>query len=39
LIYAGLYLNKKDALDREKFLKSGAGRRFIKKTNKELFRK
>ncbi|MFA5076261.1 MAG: GIY-YIG nuclease family protein [Patescibacteria group bacterium] len=31
LIYAELYLNKNDALGREKFLKSGAGKRFIKK--------
>lgn len=31
LIYCELYLNKKDALGREKFLKSGAGHRFIKK--------
>ncbi len=31
LIYAELYLHKKDALGREKFLKSGAGRIFIKK--------
>lgn len=31
LIYAELYLNKQDALERERFLKSGAGHRFIKK--------
>ena len=31
LIYAELYLNKKDAPGREKFLKSGSGHRFIKK--------
>jgi putative endonuclease len=31
LIYCELYLDKKDALGREKFLKSGAGHRFIKK--------
>ena len=31
LIYCEGYLEKKDALGREKFLKSGAGRRFIKK--------
>ncbi len=31
LIYAELYLVKKDALGREKFLKSGSGRRFLKK--------
>ncbi|TAK96018.1 GIY-YIG nuclease family protein [Patescibacteria group bacterium] len=29
LIYAELYLDKKDALGREKYLKSGAGHRFI----------
>lgn len=31
LIYSELYLNKKDALGREKFLKSGSGRKFLKK--------
>ena len=31
LIYAELYKNKFDALGREKFLKSGAGHRFLKK--------
>lgn len=31
LIYAEMYLNKMDALGREKFLKSGAGHRFLKK--------
>lgn len=31
LIYCEGYLNKEDALGRERFLKSGAGRRFIKK--------
>ena len=31
LIYAELYLDKKDAAGRERFLKSGAGRRYIKK--------
>ena len=31
LIYAEMYLNKHDATGREKFLKSGAGHRFIKK--------
>jgi putative endonuclease len=31
LIYFEGYLNKKDALGREDFLKSGAGHRFIKK--------
>lgn len=34
LIYAELYLNKKDALGREKFLKSGSGRKFLKKQMK-----
>ena len=37
LIYAELYLNKQDALGREKFLKSGAGHRFIKKQLKNYF--
>lgn len=31
VIYCESYLNKLDALGREKFLKSGAGRRFLKK--------
>lgn len=31
LIYIEGYLNKNDALGRERFLKSGAGRRFLKK--------
>jgi len=31
LIYFEAYLNQKDATSREKFLKSGAGRNFIKK--------
>jgi len=31
LIYYEAYLNKYDALGRERFLKSGAGHRFIKK--------
>lgn len=31
LIYCEGYLEKKDALGREEFLKSGLGRRFIKK--------
>ncbi|MBU2508938.1 GIY-YIG nuclease family protein [Patescibacteria group bacterium] len=31
LIYFEAYLNKLDALGREKFLKSGSGRRFLKK--------
>lgn len=31
LIYYEAYLNRKDATGREKFLKSGSGRRFLKK--------
>jgi len=31
LIYYESYINKKDALGREKFLKSGSGKRYIKK--------
>ena len=31
LIYYEGYLNKQDALGRERFLKSGSGRRYIKK--------
>lgn len=31
VIYCECYLNKLDALGREKFLKSGAGRKFLKK--------
>ena len=31
LIYAEFYRSKKDALGREQFLKSGSGRRYIKK--------
>lgn len=31
IIYLEGYLNKKDALGREKFLKSGAGDRYLKK--------
>jgi putative endonuclease len=31
LIYAEMYLDKFDALGREKFLKSGSGRKFLKK--------
>lgn len=37
LIYAEMYLNKKDALGREKFLKSGSGHRFIKKQLRNYF--
>ena len=31
LMYAEYYLDKRDALGREKFLKSGSGHRFIRK--------
>jgi len=31
IIYSEIYLNKMDALGREKFLKSGSGHRFLKK--------
>lgn len=31
LIYYEAYLNKQDALGREKFLKGGSGRKYIKK--------
>ena len=31
LIYAEAYVNKKDALGREKFLKGGSGRMYLKK--------
>lgn len=31
LIYCEIYRDKKDALGREKFLKSGSGRKFLKK--------
>ena len=37
LIYAEWYINKFDALGREKFLKSGAGHRFIKKQLRHYF--
>lgn len=37
LIYYKSYLNKQDALGREKFLKSGSGRKYLKKTIEELF--
>ncbi|MBI2462845.1 MAG: GIY-YIG nuclease family protein [Candidatus Spechtbacteria bacterium] len=30
-IYCETYINKKDALGREQFLKSGSGRKFLKK--------
>lgn len=34
IIYAECYLSRKDALGREKFLKSGSGRMFLKKQMK-----
>ena len=37
LIYYEAYLIKKDALGREKFLKSGSGRRYINKQLKHYF--
>ncbi len=39
LIYAELYLNKFDALGREKFLKSGSGWKFLKKQLNNYFNK
>lgn len=38
LIYYEAYLNRKDATGREKFLKSGAGWRFIKKQLRNYFK-
>jgi len=37
LIYYESYLNKQDALGREKFLKSGSGRKYLKKQLKNYF--
>ena len=37
LIYFETYINQKDALGREKFLKGGSGRKFIKKQLKNYF--
>ena len=31
LIYCEVYLNKKDAIGRERFLKGGSGRKYLKK--------
>jgi len=39
VIYCECYLNELDALGREKFLKSGAGRRFLKKQLKHYLSK
>jgi len=37
LVYYEAYINKLDALGREKFLKSGAGRKFLHKQLKHYF--
>ena len=37
LIYYESYLNKQDVLGREKFLKSGSGRKYLKKQLKNYF--
>lgn len=37
LIYYEAYLNKEDALEREKFLKSGWGKNYIKRVLKHYF--
>lgn len=37
LIYYEMYLNKMDALGREKFLKGGSGRKYIRKQLKKYF--
>ena len=37
LIYCEVYRNKEDALEREKFLKSGWGKNYIKRTLKHYF--
>ena len=37
LIYYESYLNKQDALGREKYLKSGSGRKYLKKQLKNYF--
>ncbi|MBU0613364.1 GIY-YIG nuclease family protein [Patescibacteria group bacterium] len=37
LIYYEVYPNKKDALEREGYIKSGWGRRYIKKTLRHYF--
>ncbi len=39
LIYYEAYCHKKDALGREKFLKSGSGHRFLKKQLRHYFEK
>lgn len=37
IIYLEGYLNKKDALGREKFLKSGSGKKYLRKQLKNYF--
>lgn len=37
LIYSEAYLNKEDAVGREKFLKGGSGRKYLKKQLKHYF--
>lgn len=39
LVYCEIFLNKEDALDREKYLKTGWGRNFLKKALKNYFNK
>lgn len=39
MIYYEAYLNREDATGREKFLKSGSGRRFLKKQLKQYINK
>jgi len=39
VIYCECYLNKKDALGREKFLKSGSGKKFLRKQLMNYFNK
>jgi putative endonuclease len=39
IIYAESYINKKDALGREKFLKSGSGWKYLRKQNIHYFTK
>lgn len=39
LIYSEIYINKEDATGREKFLKSGSGRKYLKKQLNHYFSK
>ena len=39
LVYCEVFLNKKDAIEREKYLKSGWGRKFLKEVLKNYFEK